>query len=145
MHSTAVSFVARADPLAAVAVAAVGPAVRTLLDRLLSLSDETLARFTGVANVDVAVILGPGDSLPWFDGALFLGSTGALLWPTWAEPSVHPLLLERALRRGLPDAASGPLALIIESLARQSSPRVVPLGSARPLSRGTLARLRGAP
>jgi hypothetical protein len=145
MASTEVSFVARADPLPAVAVAATGPAVRTLVERLLALSDETLARLTGVANADVAVILGPTDSLPWFDGALFLGSTGALLWPTWAEPSVHPSLFERALRRGLPDAPSGPLALLIGSLSEQSSPRVVPLSAARPLSRATLARMWASP
>jgi hypothetical protein len=60
--------------------------------------------------------------------------------PTWAEPSVHPQLLERALRRALPGAPSGPLALLFDRL-EAPHPLVVPLAAARPLSRELLVKV----
>jgi hypothetical protein len=134
-------FLARAEPLPVVGVAALGPHVRTLAERALSLSDAQLVTLTGVAGPTAAVVLGPLEALPWFDGALYLGAQGALLWPTWAEPNVHPLLLERALRRSL-EAPDGPLALLVPSLAQAQKPLVVPLVTARPLSRERLQALK---
>jgi hypothetical protein len=134
-------FLPRADPLPAVAIAALGPHIPTLARKALSLPDEALARFTGVAGPKAAVLLGAPDALPWFDGALYLAASGALLFPTWAEPAMHPLLLERALRRTLPPAAEGPLAILIASLSEASQPLVLPLGEARPLSRAKLTAL----
>jgi len=134
-------FLARANPLSAVAVAAMGPHMRTLARKALSLPDETLTQLTGVAGPQAAVILGATDALPWFDGALYLGSNGALLIPTWAEPAMHPLLLERALRHQLKPAAEGPLAILIASLAEASQPLLIPLAVARPLSRAKLTAL----
>jgi hypothetical protein len=137
-------FVARADPLPAVAVAALGRDVRGLAKRLLLLPDDTLAHLSGVAGQNAAVVLGAPEALPWFDGALYLGAGGALLWPTWAQPATHPVLLERALRRTMKDAATGPLALLIPSFEAAASPLIVPLGGARPLSREKLTALAEA-
>jgi hypothetical protein len=94
-----------------------------------------------VASPNAAVLLGATDALPWFDGALYLGTQGALLCPTWAEPAMHPLLLERALRRTLKPSPEGPLAILIPSLADAARPLVLPLGEARPLSRAKLTAL----
>ena len=135
-----VLFVARADPLPVVGVAALGGRVPALARRLLLLPDEALARLSGVAGRNAAVVLGAADALPWFDGALYLGAQGALLWPAWAQPATHPLLLERALRRTL-KAAEGPLALLMPSLEGAAAPLVVPLAGARPLSREKLTAL----
>lgn len=131
----AVSFTARSIPLAPVAIAALGPHARTLIARLREIPDDHLRRYTGVTSRNATVVLGP--DLPWFDGALYLGAQGALLLPTWAEPSVHPLLLEKALRRAMREAPAGPLAILISTL--QAAPLVVPLAGARPLSRARLA------
>ena len=128
-----ISFFARPTPLTAVAIAARGPHVRTLFAKLRALSDEQLARFSGVRANDAAIILGPADALPWFDGAQYLGAHGGLLLPTWAEPSVHSALLERALRQSVPP---GPIAVLLDTL--DAAPLVVPLAAARPLSRERL-------
>jgi hypothetical protein len=123
-----------------VGVAALGPGVRALAARALQLTDESLSRLSGVAGSGCAVVLGAADALPWFDGAVYLGAGGALLWPTWARPAVDPVLLERALRRTLPHAGTGPLALLMRSF-ETPEPLVVPLNEARPLSRARLAAL----
>lgn len=129
-------FRARAEPLSAVAVAAVGSNTSLLAEKLCRFSDDHLKRFCGVRTREAMVVLGPGSSLPWFDGALYLGAVGALLMPTWAEPVVHPALLEKALRKNLP---SGPLAVVLLNLG-ETGPLVIPLSSARPLSRPRLTR-----
>jgi hypothetical protein len=134
-------FLPRADPLPAVAIAALGAHIPALARKALSLSDEALTKLTGVTSAKATVILGATDTLPWFDGALYLASNGALLLPTWAEPAMHPLLLERALRRTLKRALEGPLAILISSLAETQQPVVVPLNEARPLSRAKLTAL----
>jgi hypothetical protein len=134
-------FLPRADPLPAVAIAALGPHIATLARKALSLPDEALTRLTGVAGPKAAVLLGATDALPWFDGALYLAANGGLLFPTWAEPAMHPLLLERALRRTLQPATDGPLAILIPSLTGAQRPLVLPVGEARPLSRAKLTAL----
>ena len=133
-----VTFRPRREPLTPVAIAGLGPHARALRERLLRMPDEALARFTGVATPDAVVVLGPSNLLPWFDGALYLGAQGALLMPSWAEPDVHPALLERALRRAMPKAAPGPLAVLLSGLG-DAKPQVVPLGGALPLSRERLS------
>lgn len=134
---TAITFHARENPLPAVAVAALGPHVRTLAQKVLTLPDAALARWSGVVAPGALVLL--GEDLPWFDGALYLSATGALLWPAWAEPDVHPMLLERALRSAFPDAPRGPLALLLPRL--DSRPLIVPLAGALPVSRRALVGL----
>ena len=135
-----IEFRQREEPLNPVAVCAMGATVPALATRLLELSDDVLAKFSGVATDGAVIVLGPSEALPWVDGALYLGASGALLWPTWSEPSVHPLLLERALRRQFVELAAGPLALLFREFTE--APRVVPLSNARPLSRERLAALQ---
>lgn len=133
MSGLPVTFTARAEPLPTLAVAGLGAHRRTLAQLLSKQPDDVLQRMSGVATPEAMVVLGPGSSLPWFDGALYLGARGALLMPSWAEPDVHPQLLEQALRRALPQAPAGPLALLFTRL--NEAPLVVPLAAARPLSR----------
>jgi len=45
------------------------------------------------------LLTGPADSLPWADGATYLGWDSALLMPTTHRTSVHPDLLEQAFRQ----------------------------------------------
>ena len=134
-----VTFTARAEPLLAQAVAAMREQKRLLAEGLLKPPDELLERMSGVTTPEAAVVMGPTSVLPWFDGALYLGARGGLLMPSWAEPDVDPQLLERALRRGLPQAPVGPLALLFTRL--DEAPLVVPLSGARPLSREHVGKL----
>jgi hypothetical protein len=141
VQGVGVTFSAREKPLLPVAVAGVGAGARSLAAAALRLGDDSLRRFSGVASASAVVLLGPSDVLPWFDGALYLGALGGLLCPTWAQPDVHPQLLERALRRALPDAPAGPLAMLFSSLSAR--PFVVPVAGALPLSREKLAKVLG--
>jgi hypothetical protein len=134
-----VTFQPREAPPAPVAIAAVDDGVEVLAARLLAMSDDVLARFSGVSTDGAIVVSGPTDLLPWFDGALYLGASGALWWPTWATPSVHPQLLEKALRRHCTGAPPGPLAVLFRRF--DEPPRVVPMALARPLSRNKLGAL----
>jgi hypothetical protein len=90
-----------------------------------------------LAGDDLLLLVGPGEALPWADGALYLGrdpAAPALLLPTMLAPSVPLELLERALRRRL--AASGPLAL----LPRAGAVEVVALAGARTVTAERLAQ-----
>jgi len=141
MSGLPVTFTARAEPLATLAVAGLGEHRRTLAARLAESPDDVLRRMSGVATPEAVVVLGPASALPWFDGALYLGARGGLLMPAWAEPDVHPALLEKALRKAMPQAPLGPLALLFTRLAEP--PLVVPLAAARPLSRERLHSFAG--
>jgi hypothetical protein len=124
----------RLEPLAALAVAGVGAVALALARRALGADDQQLAAWSGVAGSGVLVLLGETDSLPWVDGAVYLGRDGAapsLLLPCALAPEVAPALLERAL---VTQAAAGtPLAVLPRSAL------LIPLGSARPVARETLA------
>jgi hypothetical protein len=129
-----VTWSPRLEPLAALAVAGVGPVAQALARRALASDDQQLGAWSGVAGSGVLVLLGQTESLPWVDGAVYLGRDGAapsLLLPCALAPEVAPALLERAL---VAHAAVGtPLAVL---------PRaglLIPLGSARPVARETLA------
>ncbi|WP_224362673.1 bpX5 domain-containing protein [Hyalangium versicolor] len=129
-----VTWSPRPEPLAALAVAGVGPVALSLARRALAAEDSQLSAWSGVAGSGVLVLLGDTQSLPWVDGAVYLGRDGAapsLLLPCALAPEVAPALLERAL---VAWAASGtPLAVL---------PRpglLVPVGAARPVARETLA------
>jgi hypothetical protein len=129
-----VTWIPRHEPLAAVAVAGVGPVAFALARRALASEQKQLGGWSGVAGPGVLVLLGATDSLPWVDGAVYLGRDAAapsLLLPCALAPEVAPALLERAL---VAQAAAGtPLAVL---------PRpglLIPLGAARPVARETLA------
>ena len=111
----AVAFHPRASPLAAIAVAARGPAAAALAARLLARDDEALALLEGVADPGLLLILGDAASLPWTDGAVYLGRDPAapsLLLPTAYVPDVPLPLFERAVlaRAG----ASAPIAVLLD-------------------------------
>ncbi|MCX4246146.1 bpX5 domain-containing protein [Paraliomyxa miuraensis] len=122
-------------------VAALGPAVRRLLARLLLDDDEELARLTGVASPkgalpEVAVVLGPTDALPWLEEAIHLGrlpDEPALLLPTGVCPPLPGAVLLRALRAHAPRARP-PLVLL------PSTQHVISLAEARPLLREHLRK-----
>lgn len=124
----------RLEPLDALAVAGVGAVAVALARRALAADERQLSAWSGVAGSGVLVLLGETHSLPWVDGAVYLGRDSAapsLLLPCALAPEVAPALLERAL---VAQAAAGtPLAVL---------PRaglLIPLGSARPVARETLA------
>jgi hypothetical protein len=129
-----VTWSPRREPLAALAVGGVGAVAVALARRALAADDKQLGAWSGVAGSGVLVLLGETDSLPWVDGAVYLGRDGAapsLLLPCALAPEVAPALLERAL---VAQAAVGtPLAVLPRSSL------LIPLGSARPVARETLA------
>jgi hypothetical protein len=128
-----VAWSPRALPLHALAVAGVGPVALALARRALAVDDAALARWSGVAGPGVLVLLGDAESLPWVDGVLYLGRDPAapsLLLPCTLAPDVAPALLDRAL---VARAEAGtPLAVL------PRSGHLVPVGTARPVSRETL-------
>ncbi|XXF77682.1 hypothetical protein P2318_32225 [Myxococcaceae bacterium GXIMD 01537] len=128
-----VSWSPRGAPLEALAVAGTGPVALALARRVLAADDAGLGAWRGVAGPGVLLLLGEGDSLPWVDGAVYLGrdaAAPALLLPCALAPGVPPALLERAL---LARAREGtPLAVL-------PSPRwLLPVGAARPVAREAL-------
>lgn len=128
---------ARARPLAARAVAAVGDAAIALGRRLAELEDAALAGLTAVAGVDVLIVLGEETALPWVDGVEYLGRDPAapdVLLPTARAPSVPVAALAHALRAKAGEAAA-PYALCTAGGAT----RLVPCGAARAVERRVLA------
>ena len=123
----------REPPIAPCAVLALGEVSRRLARRLLTLTRVHLARLRGVAGVDLLLVLGAAEDLPWVDGVGYLGvdpEAPRLLLPTTEAPELHPALLQRALLR--PDASDparqAPLAvlpsglLVAARLAEELSP-----------------------
>jgi hypothetical protein len=129
-----VTWSPRQHPLVALAVAGVGPVAVALARRALAAEDKQLGAWSGVAGSGVIVLLGETDSLPWVDGAVYLGrdpSAPSLLLPCALAPEVAPALLERAL---VAHAAAGtPLAVL------PRSGHLVPVGAARTVARDTLS------
>ncbi|NNB90547.1 hypothetical protein HJC10_12540 [Corallococcus exiguus] len=129
----------RALPLEPVAVAGVGPVALALGHRASRAEDAMLAAWTGVAGPDVLVLLGTAASLPWVDGAVYLGRdplAPALLLPCALEPDVAPSLLERALLAGQGDA---PLAVL------PGSGVLVSVAAAKPVARASLTAWLSVP
>jgi hypothetical protein len=128
-----VTWSPRPEPLVALAVAGVGPVALRLARRALGADEKQLSAWAGVAGPEVLVLLGETSSLPWVDGAVYLGREPAapsLLLPCALAPDVAPALLERAL---VARASAGtPLAVL------PRSGQLIPVGAARPVSRDTL-------
>jgi hypothetical protein len=115
------------------AVVASGEAAKELARKLLASDDTKWASWKGVATSDAIVLLGEAESLPWVDGAAYLGSDERaphLLLPTNREPNVSLDLLQQALIEQTPFPP--PLALI------ETRNTVVSLSQARELSRDVL-------
>lgn len=124
----------RAEPLEPLAVAGEGPVALALARRVLAEDDARLAGWSGVAGPDILVLLGPAVSLPWVDGAVYLGRDSAapsLLMPCALAPDVAASLLERALLARTGNAGT-PVAVL------PSSGHLVSVGPARPVSRAAL-------
>lgn len=122
-------------PLVPTAALAAGAGAVHLARRLAEGPAEELAHLEGVVSGDLLLLLGGPDRLPWVDGIVYLGcdpEAQRLLMPTTHAPSVHPLLVERALVARFPQAAV-PLA-IIPWLGI-----VLPAGGAMPIDRARLA------
>ncbi|NTX51772.1 hypothetical protein [Myxococcus sp. CA039A] len=124
----------RAEALEPLAVIGVGEVARVLARRALREDDAKLGAWRGVAGQGVLVLLGAAESLPWVDGALYLGRDSAapsLLLPCALAPDVVASLLERALLALAGDTAT-PLAVLPGSF------QLVSVASARPVHRPTL-------
>lgn len=123
------------QPLRPSLALAEGAAAARLARRLLALTDEALARLSGVAAPGLLAVLGAEEDLPWVDGIRYLGrhpDAPALLLPTAVTFEAPLALLERALVSRAPREAA-PLAVLLDPL------RLVPLGAARPVDRERLA------
>jgi hypothetical protein len=123
----------RSLPLEPVAVAGVGAVALALGRRAARAEDAVLAGWSGVRGPDVLVLLGPAASLPWVDGAVYLGRDAlapSLLLPCALEPDVAPALFARALEA---ERAQAPLAVL------PSAGLLVPVGAAAPVARASLS------
>ncbi|NVJ16396.1 hypothetical protein [Myxococcus sp. AM010] len=125
---------ARAAPLEPLAVVGEGLVAVALARRVLAEDDARLATWEGVAGPGLLVLLGASASLPWVDGAVYLGRDDAapsLLLPCALAPAVAAPLLERALvahaRGGGAKWAVLPASMCLVSME-----------AARPVSRVTL-------
>ena len=132
---------ARDRPLVATAIYVEGEVARALAERLAK-KDAIDPRLAGVSARDGShlLITGPEASLPWIDGARYVGidpDAPRLRLSTTHGPSLRdgtplaPSLLERALIARLGAESRGPLVVL--------RGRVIPIGLARPLDRGLLA------
>lgn len=121
-------------PLPPVAAVARGQASLRLAHRLLQLDDESLSQLEGVAGSQLIVVRCASERLPWIDGVQYLGvdhRSQSLLLPTNYQPTLPPALLASAFaaKIGIP----GLIAVLPDPLL------LVPMRSARPLSRRTLS------
>lgn len=143
VHRTAVHFVARPAPRPLTAVVAEGAAAEALVRRLLALPDAARVALRGVAGGDVVLVEGPAESLPWVDGARYLGrcdDAPGLHLPCAQDPTVPAALLGRTLAaRMAPDA--GPFALWPRD---DGGLAACSLADARPLHPALLAAWLGA-
>lgn len=131
-----VSWRPRPMPLDPVGMVARGEAARALAKRLLARGDEALSRLSGVAGPDLVILLGDAATLPWVEGAAYLGRDAhapSLLLPTNREPTVPLPLLERALLiRASRLHAEPPLAVLLDP------PLLASTIEARPLVRSQI-------
>jgi len=110
-----------------------GETAKELAEKLLSFDATQWTNWKGIATSDIIVLLGEAESLPWVDGARYLGSDERaphLLLPTNREPNVPADLLQQALIERSPFPP--PLAFV------ESRNMVVSLSHARELSRDVL-------
>ncbi|MBX7220542.1 MAG: hypothetical protein K1Y36_11395 [Blastocatellia bacterium] len=139
--SVSVQWKPRRIPRPAAGVAATGEAARQLANRLLLRSDEELEHLRGVAGVNVIVVMGEADRLPWVDGACYLGhsETSAMFYlPTTLDPNVPVPLLEKALRQRFPHLK--PPLVVLPTLQT-----VLSLVEARSPARSVLEAFRSQP
>jgi hypothetical protein len=125
----------RSVPLAARAVVGRGPVARALARRLLAWHETQLGQVRACAGTDVLVVMGEEASLPWVEGALYLGHDAAapvLLLPTNRAPGVPCDLLAEALAARL---GRGPWAAFPDDAGGLVA---VPVATAGPVARAQL-------
>jgi hypothetical protein len=112
-----VQAVPRGQPLTASAALGVGAAAFALVERLLELEPERLARLRGVASARTVLVLGSRDDLPWCEGIGYLGhdpDAPELLVPCAVTPDVPAPLLLRALELRFAAKLRPPCAVWLE-------------------------------
>lgn len=126
----AVRWSARTEPLVPHAVCAHGAAANALAKRILARSPQSIEHLRYVAADRFLLVLGEPNNLPWADGSIYLGREGTctMYIPTLLSPSVHPLLLERALLKSIDDLKA-PFAVLPENSL------VVPVAAAQGIRR----------
>lgn len=133
---TGLRWTPREPPLPVEGCVCVGGAAEALVGRLLALDDASLARLEGSAAPGFVAVFGAAGSLPWVDGAQWLGRVAeapALWLPTERRPDAPPELLQSAALRAV--GGAGPVVLTPDRLIA-----VDPL----PVVRAHLARWRPA-
>jgi hypothetical protein len=126
---------ARSVPLPAQAVVGRGAAGRALARRLLAGPATDIGQVRACAGAGVLVVIGAEASLPWVEGAFYLGHDAgapALLLPTNRTPGVPADLLAEALARRL---GRGPWAAFPDDAGALVA---VAVGAAGPVARAAL-------
>ncbi len=134
MTGIPVTFTARGDPLEPLGVAGIGKVAIALARCALARDDGVHTSWRGVASGDAVLIFGESESLPWVDGAQYLGRDPAAphLWmPTAHRPNVPADALERALLRHA-GALAPPLAIVLDPH------RIISVAKASPIVRARL-------
>ncbi|HLM59814.1 MAG TPA: hypothetical protein VK308_03310 [Pyrinomonadaceae bacterium] len=123
----------RPDALAPCAMITSDAAALSLAEKLLSFDDEKLNSFQGVGAERMVLLTGDGESLPWANGAVYLGrdiQMPSVLLPTTLKPNIPLELFERALNEKF--KALAPFVALPE--------RIIPYGKAKTLSRRALEK-----
>jgi hypothetical protein len=123
----------RIDALSPCAMLVFDSAAIALAKKMMSFEDEKLHPFQGVRAKKMMLIMGDGESLPWTNGAVYLGrdtEAPAVLLPTTLKPNVPLDLFERALYERFRKLS--PFAVLPE--------KIIPFGTAKTLSRNILEK-----
>lgn len=90
----------RLFPLAPVAMIAFGRPAAELAIKLWSFDDARLRTLQGVSAQQMIMLLGEPDTLPWTDGAIYLGRDAQMrgfLLPTTVKPAIAFDIFERII------------------------------------------------
>jgi hypothetical protein len=135
---------ARQTPLRAAVCLAHGDPARLLGRRLLAASDEVLSALRACVASGLIAVVADEASLPWVDGASYLGhdpAAPALLLPTNTAPDVPLDLFAAALGARLPGVGA-PWAVLPGGDGRLT---VVSLAAAGPIARAELLAWTSGP
>ncbi len=128
----------REPPLQPEGVFAYGPAVNSLVQRLLRFDDSILQSLKGIGSKEFIVIIGPEEKLPWVKGLIYLGrdiKTPGILLPTLRKPTTDGLLVAEALaEKGMKKPA-----FLVDAPSCCGS-----VAEAQPISRRHLQQLTGS-
>ena len=123
----------RPDALPPCAMITFDAAALSLAEKLLSFEDEKLNDFQGVGATQMILLTGNGESLPWTNGAIYLGRDAqmpSVLLPTTLKPNIPLELFERALNENFKTLA--PFVALPE--------KIILYGKAKTISRSVLEK-----